>query len=108
MTFKYAELTGDVRQNDKLFIDLLHTVRVGKIDDDVEKLLKPRFIDESDENYLKDALHMNAENEPAMKRTDAVLNNLLGELYTIMADDKIPGIVNTHWQQKQGKHRRLV
>ena len=51
---------------------------------------------------------MNAENEPAMKRNDAVLNNLPGELYTIVADDKIPGIVNTHWQQKQDKRRRLV
>ena len=47
MTFKYAELTGDVRQNGKLFIDLLNTVRVSKIDDDVKKLLKARFVDES-------------------------------------------------------------
>ena len=51
---------------------------------------------------------MNAENEPAMKRNDAVLNNLPGEFYTIVADDKIPGIVNNHWQQKQDKRRRLV
>ena len=33
---------------------------------------------------------MYAENEPAMKRNDAVLKDLSGELYTIEADDKIP------------------
>ena len=88
--FKYAELTEVVRQNDRLFIDLLNKVPAGKIDDDVEKLLKARFIHESDENYPKDALHMYAENEPAMKRNDVVLNDLPGELYTIDSDDKIP------------------
>ena len=29
-------------------------------------------------------------NKPAMKRNEAVLNDLPGELYTIQADDKIP------------------
>ena len=33
---------------------------------------------------------MYAENEPAMKRNEAVLNNLPGEHCTIEADDKIP------------------
>ena len=56
--FKYVELTEVVRKNDKLCIDLLHKVRVSNIDDDVEKEIKARFIHESDENYLKDALHM--------------------------------------------------
>ena len=88
--FQYAELTEVVRQNDQLFIDLLNKVRVGNIDDEVEKLLKARFIHESDENYPVDASHMYAENEPAMKRNEAVLNNLPGELYTIEAADKIP------------------
>ena len=88
--FQYVELTEVVRQNDQLFIDLLNKVRVGNIYDEVEKLLKVRFIHESDENYPVDALHMYAENEPALKRNEAVLNNLPGELYAIEADDKIP------------------
>ena len=88
--FKYAELTEVVRQNDQLFIDLLNKVRVGNIDDDVENLLKTRFLRTSDENYPKDALHMYPDNEPAMKRNEAVLNELLGELYTMVANDKIP------------------
>ena len=57
---------------------MLNKARVGNIDDDVENLLKARFIRESDENYPKGALHMDAENEPAMKRNEAVLNELPG------------------------------
>ena len=88
--FKYAELTEVVRQNDKVFIDFLNKFRAGNIDANAEKLLKARFISESDENYPKDALHMYAENEPAMERNEAVLNDLPGELYTVEADDKVP------------------
>ena len=88
--FKYAELTEVVRQNRRLFIDLLNKVQIGNIDDDVQNLLKARFIRESEEKYPKDALHMYAENEPAMKRNEAVLNQLPGELYITEANDKIP------------------
>ena len=93
--FKYAELTEVVRQNDKPFIDMLNKVWVGNVDDDVEQLLKLRSVCNCDENYyLKDALHMYGENEPAIRRKETVLNNLLGELYTIEADDKIPDNCN--------------
>ena len=40
-------------------MNLFNKVRIANIDDDVENLLKERFIFESDENYPKDALHMN-------------------------------------------------
>ena len=76
---KHAELTEVVKQNDKLFIDLLNKVRVANIDDNV---LKARFICESDEDHQKDALHMYAQNEPAMKNNEAALNDLPGKLYT--------------------------
>ena len=77
-------------QNDKLLVDLLNKVRVGNIDGDVENLLKAKFIHGSDENYPKDVMHMYAENESAMKRNDAVLNDLPHKLYKIDAHGKIP------------------
>ena len=46
--FKYAELTEVARQHDKLFINFLNKFRVDNIDDDVEKLVKARFVVESD------------------------------------------------------------
>ena len=85
-----------LRQNDKLFIYLLNKVRVGKIDDGVEKSLKARFTHISNENYSKAALRMHTENTPTMKMYEVVLNDLLGELYTIKANEKFQIFVNTH------------
>ena len=44
----------------------------------------------------KDALHMYAENERAMKRNEAVLKEFHGELYTIVDNDKIPENFKSH------------
>ena len=71
-------------------MDLFNKVRVGNIDDDAENLLKAKFICESGENYAKDAFHMYAENEPAMKRNKVALNDLSGELYTTEANGIVP------------------
>ena len=87
---KFAELTEVVRQKYKFFMDLLNKAGVGNIYDDAKKLLKARFIHESDQKYPKDAVHIYAENERSMKRNGAVLNDLLGGFYIIEADDKIP------------------
>ena len=65
---------------------MLNKVQDDNIDDDVGKLLKTRFIHESDEKYLKDALHMYAENKSAAKRNKALLSDLLGDIYTIDAN----------------------
>ena len=54
------KLTEIVRQNDELFIDLRNNVRVSSTDDDVENLLRARFIRESNEIHPKDAFHMHA------------------------------------------------
>ena len=86
----YKESTEAVKKIDKLFIDLFNKVGVDNIDDNVENLLKARFKHESSENYPKDAMHMYAVNEPAMKRNEAVLNDWPSELYTIEANDTIP------------------
>ena len=68
-------------------------VRIGNVDDDVEQLLKARFVCDSDENYYpKNALNMYAENEPAIGRNEAVLNSVPSEVYIIEADNKIPNI----------------
>ena len=90
--FLHAELAEFVRQYDELFTDFFNNkVRAGNIDDNVvEKLLKTRIIRLSDENYLKDASYMFAENEPARKRNKSVLNDLPGELSSTEAVDKIP------------------
>ena len=70
---------------------MLNKVRVGNMDDDVEHLLKATFIRKSAENYPKDALPVYAENEPAMKRNEIVLNDLRRQHCTIKAIDKILG-----------------
>ena len=72
-----------------MFIDLLTKVRVSNIDGYVETLLKDIFKRESDRNLSKDASHIYAENEPTVKRNEAVVNEP-GEFYTIGAAGNVP------------------
>ena len=53
-----------------------------------------RFISESDEKNQKDTLHTYEETEKAMKRYEAVLNDLYVEIYAIEINDKIPDNCN--------------
>ena len=97
---------------DKTVCRRVSKVWVGNIDDNVEKLLKARFINKFDENCPKDAMHVYTENEPVKKRNDAILNDLSGEFYTI---DKIPdkckyslATIQAAQNQKQtNKHRKF-
>ena len=52
--FQFAELTEVMRQRGEAkSIDLLNKIRVGKIDEDVQKQIRERFIKESDIRMLK-------------------------------------------------------
>ena len=95
-----------LRQNSKVFIDFLNKVWVGNIDDDAENLLKARFIHGSNENYPKDALHLYAENKPAIKRNETILNELPGELYTIGA--RYPLVLTLRLLRIKGKQTQEV
>ena len=46
-------------------------------------MFKAKFVYESDEKYLKDALHVCAGNELVMKKNEVVLNDLSDEVCTI-------------------------
>ena len=95
-----------LRQNSKVFVDFLNKVWVGNIDDDAENLLKARFIHGSNENYPKDALHLYAENKPAIKRNETILNELPGELYTIGA--RYPLVLTLRLLRIKGKQTQEV
>ena len=73
-----------------MFIDLLNKVRLDNTDDTKKLLSGQVYTHESDENYLKDPLHMYVENKLALKRNEVVLNDLPGGLYTVEVNEKIP------------------
>ena len=57
--FQFAELTEVMRQRgDAKFTDLLNKIRVGNIDEDVQKQTRERFKEESGINYPENALHI--------------------------------------------------
>ena len=60
--FKIVELTEVMRQQgDYEFISLLGKIRVGAVDEEVEKLLKSRFVAKDNLFYQDHAVHMFAE-----------------------------------------------
>ena len=67
-------MTEVARQNDQTFINVLNKVCLSTVSENIEKLLKARFINQSDKNYPHDALHMYAENAPTVLRNQTVLN----------------------------------
>ena len=95
--FKMAECTEVMHQkDDSVFINLINKVRVGNIDNDVESLLKTRFISKSDPSCHNEPLHIFAENSPAKVHNETMLRNLRSPLISIHAEErchrKIAGI----------------
>ena len=72
--FKVAELTEVMHQKDDAdFIHLLNKVRVGNIDNNVENILKVRFISKNNPSYPIEALHIFAENRQEFKTKQCLI-----------------------------------
>ena len=75
--FKLAELTEVMCQKgDDTFIDWLNNVRAASINDQNEKLLKSKFIQNNDVDYPTDVLHIFAENRTADQNNYVMLNEI--------------------------------
>lgn len=82
--FKISELTEVMDQKDDAdFIDLLNKVRDVNIDNNVENILKTRFISKNNPSYLIEALHIFAENRPARVHNETMLHNIVSPLTSI-------------------------
>ena len=79
--FKYAELTEMVKQSDHTFANALNYICVSIVDGNTDELLKVKFIDQPEENYL-DTLHMHAKNVPTVLINQSLCENCsYSELY---------------------------
>ena len=114
--FKMAELTEVMRQQgDYNFISLLNEIRTGVVDNEVERLLLSRFVAKDNPLYLRHAVHIFAENSPAVDDNDLMLNEMEGQTISINAIDDIPHEVQLSDKQidairarKIGDTRNLV
>ena len=89
--FQFAEFTEVMRQKgDAKFINLLNKIRIGDIDGDRQQKLKAGFVNETADNYPRNAVHMFAENYANVVHNKKILDTLPGELSRINAVDNIP------------------
>ena len=78
------------QKDDEIFINLLNQVRVGNVDENVEHLLRSRFINKHDPSYPTGALHIFAENSPMKVHNEVMLSKLPTTLISIQAEDELP------------------
>ena len=74
-----------MHQKDKAFVDVLNTIRVKvpEKDTEVEKILQSCQVNVNEDHPScpKNAMHVHAQNEPAMIRNDKMLMDLEGTMY---------------------------
>ena len=78
--FKLAELDHLMQQDDDMFVNLLNKIRESEIDQNVEHIIKSRFIYKNDPHYPGNILHIFAENAPVTRRNNNQLKQIPGEL----------------------------
>ena len=94
--FLLHELTQVMWQKDRAFADMLNVVRVGKPEEnsEVDKMLKARElkVQEDDENYPFDVLHVYAQNLHCGQWNEKMLNRLDGRLHICRAEDRFQDV----------------
>ena len=62
--FKFAELEQVMQQDDESFIIFRNKIRVDRKDQNLEQVIKSRFINKNDPTYPNNILHIFVENMP--------------------------------------------
>ena len=68
--FKLAELEQVMQQDDESFIIFRNKIRVGRKDQNLEQVVKSRFINKNDPSYPNNILHIFVENMPVKIHKD--------------------------------------
>ena len=79
-----------MRQGDEMFVNMLNKIRVAEIDQNVEDVIKLRFIDKTDPCYVGNILYIFAENAPVKRHNDNQLKHIPGALITLPAKGEVP------------------
>ena len=79
-----------MRQDDKMFINLLNKIRVGQMDQNAEYVIKSRFMDKDNTSYPCNDFHTFAGNAPVKRHNENRLKNMPGKLIAIPVKDEVP------------------
>ena len=86
---KYDELKQVVRQRNQIFDNVVNIVCLGTDNKNIDKLLKARFVDQSEKSYPYYAYDIYAENASMVLRNKTAINNLPSEVYSIEANENV-------------------
>ena len=99
-----AELTEVMRQREDLqFIQVLHKIREGNCDKEVETILNSRFFLQSSDQFPNNALYIFAENGPVNEHNQMIMDNIGSQPITVPATDILPKDCNINIESSQEK-----
>ena len=74
------------RKDDRVFVDLFNRIRIDEIDENIENVLKSRFI----LAHVIHAHHIFTENVPTYRHNNMLLKQIPGRLISITFKDEVP------------------
>ena len=106
--FRLPELEQVMRQDDKVFLDMLNKIRVGEIDQNVEDAIKSRFIDKNDPRYPGTILYIVTENAAVERHNNNQLKHIPAQLITTPAKGEVPKNSNISDIKEEQSLRRSI